>query len=180
MLVDTVRHHYRRQFVPFLFAVAILLMAWGVAGAIDMCGGCWVRELVATESANCLTPEGACKNGTYAVPEYYRCASSGTGVPGRVNCSFARQQIGTFYDCDDSTNWLAYAACVVGIGSCGVSCAACIADPTKLTCIGCAVACADAAIACPMASYSSCTAKDPQTVFRHVFSSLSGDNCNGQ
>ena len=180
MLAFAAKCVHGRQLVLACCVLGVLVAAWGIAGAIDICGGCWVSEIVATETANCVTVDGTCKTGTYAVPQYYRCASAGNGMPGRVNCSFNWQQIGTYYACEDNTNWGEYAICVLAVGTCGVTCAASILEPTKLSCIGCGLACAEAAVACPMANYSSCTAQYPQQVHRAVFHRVFGDTCTGQ
>lgn len=142
---------------------------------------CKIRELVPAASAQCPNygETGDCGSGVSSYPQYYRCADAGTGESGRCECTAVPQQIATWYPCEEDTNWANFVMCVAALVGCGAACAACILEPTKISCVGC-VACAGTAIpGCLIADYTSCTKGTSQATYRNVFQALSGGNCVG-
>lgn len=160
-----------------VLAVVMLLNAT-VFGACP----CQIRELQAAETATCpsYSDGNGCGLGVSLAPQYYACADAGTGESGRVDCDATSQQISTWYPCEEDFQTGTFILCVTAVVACAADCVACIAEPTKLTCIVCSACTVGAGTGCLIADYMLCTKGTGQPTYRSVFSSLSGANCTGQ
>ena len=163
--------------------VLAITAVWGMVISpqlVNACS-CYVKETVAAQTADCgdCDGDGNCKSGTYQIPQYYKCASAGPGEPGKSVCKTSWSQIATFYPCEDEMNWTGFISCVLGCVGAIACCIPCFVEPTKLTCIPCALCVAVAGGNCGIQDYCECEKGDPQSCYRSVFTSFEGDACEG-
>jgi hypothetical protein len=172
-----------KEWKPTLAFLVVCSLVTGQLAA--QCGPppnyCYIRELSAAQSSDCgeCDDDWNCISGTYDVPQYYKCANAGTGEQGRVECNITMQQIATYYPCEESINWTGFIGCAAGVLGAAACCLPCIADPTKLSCAACAVCIVAAGGNCAIQDFCDCEKGDSQSTWRGVFSSLSGDYCEG-
>ena len=143
---------------------------------------CWIRGLIPAQQESCPScgdDGNGCTGGVYSVPAYYGCVAAGSGESGRRTCRSQSQWIGTWYPCEENIDWGGYITCILAVAGCAVTCAACILEPTKLSCIGCAVTCGAAGAGCYFSNYCDCEKGTGQSVTRSIFVALEDANCTG-
>lgn len=150
-----------------------------IKGATE-CSSCYIRELVPAENGSCPTCEQGCTGGVYTIPQYYRCAGAGTGEYGRTECNSNRTQIGTYYPCEEHFVWGVFWACVFKAYLCTIPCTPCLAAPSPATCAACIICVGFYFDDCKHCNLNVCEKGEGQDIYRSVFSSLSGETCEGE
>jgi len=165
-----------------IFVVPLLIVCLLIQHTPALATDCWIRELVPAKNETCgdCDSDWNCVSGMWIVPQYYKCALAGTGEDGKTTCNRQAQQIAKYWNCSDSVNWTNVVVCAIEIGAAGIACAACIVDPTKLTCAACIAAGVGAGVGCASADFCECDKDDwQQDIYKSVFTSLAGCECTG-
>lgn len=160
-----------------------LLWAAVPAYAVD----CWIRELVPAQNDSCDCQDSDCaQSGVSVAPQHYRCAPAGAGESGKDDCSAQSQQIASWYPCETDWYQSTILACIGSFVGSIPACAACVAEPTKLSCIACAAAVAGSAACAGSAAGDLCgvwlgCVKDTdgvQSTYRSIYQSMPSGTCH--
>lgn len=120
-----------------------------------------------------------CTSTSLVAGQYNVCV---TGTSGKTTCIPNGSVWMTDYKCESNINWVSIVECALTAIGAGISCGLCIAEPTKLSCIGCAVGAAGLGLCELSVAFGWCqfidtcdTTVDHQYTLPHY--AVTGENC---
>ena len=145
---------------------------------------CYIREYRAAEEPPCPACDetNLCTGTTTWIQARHICAAAGWGEAGKTECEGESAQIATYYNCEENWDISHFIACGATAAGCAAACAACLLEPTKISCTACVACVVGYGAGCTenCGYVEACEKVNPQDVFRHRFKRLKGDACEGQ